>query len=663
MKSVPWPRLAALGVLMLSGIAFAGPLPAVAFAKPSSYESVRLSPDGRHLAISVRAGSQYSLLVLSLPDKKPVSGMRFAGNSTVGSIEWTSNRRLLIAMGYLQPGDDTATPSGELFAMNVDGSGRDYLFGWQGESNFGSRIASRATAERGFAEIEDPLPGDPEHALVTVITSNNTVRTADGRYYSRNFTPVYRMNVNSGKRTLVAEPPMRVPHRYFADARGQVRMVVGVGDDSYESRIYWRIEGGSWQPVPLGGEVEPLRVTRDGTRAYFLVSGKEESRCLMEWTFPTAPSGSTAPKSLFCRPVPELGTVYFSLDDRPYGYGAHTGAAMVLTDTTSAEARVTAALQAQFPGQIVYLADASFDHRKLLFFVYSDHNSGEYYLYDAVTGEASLFDAVQDWLDPEQMSSVRPIRYRARDGLDIQGFLTLPSGRDAKRLPLVVLPHGGPIGVRDIWAWQAEPQFLASRGYAVLQMNYRGSGGYGEAFEKRGFGEWGGKIIDDITDGARWAVAQGIADPARLCIVGASYGGYAALMSAVREPELYRCAVGLSGAYDLKLLVSDSDVSQRQSSRLFWQDSIGRTPEDLTRQSPVSHVSRLKSALMIVHGERDIRTPITQAKALRKALDAAGKPYEWHVEAEEGHSLMNVESLTRYYERLETFLARHIGTP
>lgn len=636
-----------------------GRIPAAYFARFPTYEAVRLSPDGRYLAASARVGEEFSLLVLSLPDKKLVSGLRFQHDQVVGHIEWTSNERILIAMARQEEADDAPALTGELFAMNADGSGKDYLFGWQGERVIGTRLAGKAVAEDGFAALEDPLPDDPDHALVTVITS--TQRTADGRYYSRNFTPLYRMDVHTGKRNKIAEPPMRTPHRYFADAAGRVHMVIGVGDDYYEPRTYWRLGEAAWQPVPVIAErLEPLRVSRDGRRAYFL-AGRSGQKCLVEWLLPKSVADNTKPLDLLCKPALDMATVYFTADDRPYGYAAGSGSAMTLTDKAPLEAQVMASLQAQFPDQIVSLADTSRSHNKLLFFVYSDRNSGEYYLYDAATGEASFFDAVQNWIDPEQMATVRRIEYTARDGLGIRGYLTLPSGREPKNLPMVVMPHGGPIGVRDSWGWDAEAQFLASRGYAVLQMNYRGSAGYGQDFEKRGYGEWGGKIIDDITDGARWAVKQGIADGKKLCIFGASYGGYAALMSAVREPELYRCAIGYAGVYDLNLLVKDSDVGNRASGRLFWEDSIGKTPEERARQSPINSLDKLKAAVMIVHGERDIRAPYTQAKALRKALEATGKPYEWLVEAEEGHGFYNESRRTGLYERVARFLDQNIG--
>ena len=364
---------------------------------------------------------------------------------------------------------------------------------------------------------------------------------------------------------------------------------------------------------------------------------------------------------MLCKPFSFLGNVYFSAADQPYGYDGGDQTGVVLIDKKPLEAQALALLQAQFQGQLVYPVNSTRKHDKLLYRVYSDRNSGEYYIFDAALQEASFFDAEQPWLDPDRMASVRRVRYAARDGLMIDGFLTLPPGKPDKNLPTVVLPHGGPIGVSDRWGWDADAQFLASRGYAVLQMNYRGSGGYGNAFEKKGFGEWGGKIIDDITDGVRWAVAQGVADGKRLCIFGASYGGYAALMSAVREPDLYRCAIGYAGAYDMNLLYSDAFATRKASGRLFWEDAIGITVEARRQQSPISYIDQLKAAVMIVHGEDDIITPLSQAKALRSALDARKKPYQWLVKSKEGHGFHNEDNRVELYDKLAAFLEQHIG--
>ena len=662
-------RLAAVLTLALSlfatqtqalpPLSMEGPLTARHFARPAAYQSVKMSPDGRILAVIAQMEGQSALLFLGLPDKNLFYGMRFQNGVVAGDVNWVSNERVLVSLAHQQEEGDAPAFTGELFGINANGSAQRYLFGGSRPSTIGTRLGG-PEPDKGAAYFEAALPDAPDFALVRVL--KNTVSTANGRYYDESFTPLSRINLNTGKRDEVAPSPVRTPQRYFADGKGRAFLVSGTSDSSYALQTFWRPGAGAWLPVPFKAVVlTPLRLSRDGTRAYFDAEYENGRECLLEWTLPAAATALSPPREVVCKPEPFLGTVYFDAADRPYGYHGGDATGVVLIDAKSADAQTLAALQEQFKGQLVYPAGASRAHDKLIYHVYSDRNSGEYYLFDAVKQDASYFDAAQTWIDPERMAVVKRIEYRARDGLLIKGYLTLPPGRGEQKLPMVVLPHGGPIGVQDQWGWDADAQFLASRGYAVLQMNYRGSSGRGEAFEKRGYGEWGGKIIDDITDGARWAVTSGVADAKRLCIVGTSYGGYAALMSAVREPELYRCAVGISGAYDLNLLVKDSDVSLRSSGRLAWQDQIGATPEVRARQSPVSYLPNLKAAVMIVHGEADIRTPFTQAKALRSALQSRKVEPEWLVKREEGHGFANEDNRTELYERLAAFLEKHIG--
>lgn len=633
-------------LLALPALSMEGPLTARHFARLPAYQSVTLSPDGRSVAVIARLDGEPALLFMSLPEKKLLYGMRFQEGMVAGDVDWVSNQRAVVSLAYQHEAGDLPTFTGELFVVHVNGNGNRKIFD--------------ESAAHGVAFVEATLPDSPDHILVRVL--KNTVMTSKGRYYEESFTPLSRLNTFSGKRDEVAPSPVRRPNRYFADGKGRAFLVTGTSDDSYSRQIFWRPAVGQWLPLPFKAAVlTPLKLAGDGTRAYFDAQYDTGRECLLEWTLPTAAGIANAPREVVCKPQPFLGTVYFDATDRPYGYHGGDDVGVVVINPQSPDAQTLTALQAQFTGQLVVPASASRAHDKLIYAVYSDRNSGEFYLFDVVTQEASFFDAIQNWIDPERMAVVKRIEYRARDGLLIKGYLTLPPGRGEQKLPMVVLPHGGPIGVQDQWGWDADAQFLASRGYAVLQMNYRGSGGRGEAFEKRGFGEWGGKIIDDITDGARWAVTSGVADGKRLCIFGASYGGYAALMSAVREPDLYRCAVGFAGAYDLNLLVKGSDVSLNGSGRLFWQDSMGATPEARALQSPITHLANLKAAVMIIHGEADIRTPFTQAKALRSALQARKIEPEWLVKREEGHGFRNEDNRVELYEKLAVFLQKHIG--
>jgi dipeptidyl aminopeptidase/acylaminoacyl peptidase len=226
------------------------------------------------------------------------------------------------------------------------------------------------------------------------------------------------------------------------------------------------------------------------------------------------------------------------------------------------------------------------------------------------------------------------------------------------------MPHGGPhSGIHDTWRWDHWAQFLASRGYAVLQPNFRGSGGYGYAFEHAGYHHWGTTMIDDITDGTRWAMEKGYVDGSRVCIFGASWGGYAALMSAVREPDLYRCAVGFAGVYDLKLQVSDSDTAESTMGRNYLADAVGTDDKTLAEQSPITYIERLKAPVLIIHGTADKRVPFSQAKRLRKALEQYHKPYEWMEKSGEEHGFYKDENNVEFLDRLAAFLGKNLGAP
>ncbi len=635
-------------------------IPTKDFARLATYEQLRLSPDGQHLAVSARGSDgHYSLLILKMPEKKAVSVLRFNGEASVGDIAWVSNQRIVVSIAQQDGTADAPRLTGELYGMNLDGSGKGYLFGYRGAHSSGTRIQAGNEAVSGFAKLVDPLVLEPDNALVMMTT--NTESTANGRHFSPNYTRLYRMNVYSGKLKEVASSPIRTPTSYYADNKGQARLVYGHGEDSAELQSFWKNDDHDWQPVLIpGGVPRPLSLTEDGKRAFFSVEKTATQRCLVELAIPA--TGVAVSKELLCKPLNEMARFYFTADGAPYAYQGVEDDGLVLIGAAPLEARVLASLQTQFKDQKVELLSRSRDSHRLLFVVYSDHYAGEYFLYDDDTKQAAFLDSNRLWLVPDQMADVRKVDYLTRDGLTIHAYLTLPPGRPAQNLPMVVLPHGGPIGVRNRWRWDADAQFLASRGYAVLQMNFRGSGGYGAQFEHKGYGEWGGKIIDDITDGARWAVTKGYADPQRLCIFGASYGGYAALMSAVREPNLYRCAVGYSGVYDLNLLVDDSDVVNRNSGRLFLQESMGKTQEARALQSPIHYLDKLKAAVMIVHGERDIRAPYSQAKALRAALKDRNKPFEWLVKSDEGHGFSNEDNRTELYDKLAAFLDRNIGT-
>jgi dipeptidyl aminopeptidase/acylaminoacyl peptidase len=260
------------------------------------------------------------------------------------------------------------------------------------------------------------------------------------------------------------------------------------------------------------------------------------------------------------------------------------------------------------------------------------------------------------------MAASEPVAVKARDGLPLHGYLTRPPGHDpAKQLPLVVFVHGGPYGIRDDWEFEPHVQMMASRGYAVLQVNYRGSGGYGHAFEVAGHREWGGRMQDDVTDATQWAVAQGVADPKRICIFGGSYGGYAALEGAVKEPDLYACSIGYVGVYDLRLMFTRGDIPQSSSGDNYLKNVLGEDESVLWDRSPVAHVDRLKAKVMLIVGGQDQRVPPVQGESMRIALNKAHIPYEWLYQRTEGHGFYDEKNTEDMFAKVIAFLDHNIG--
>jgi dipeptidyl aminopeptidase/acylaminoacyl peptidase len=285
---------------------------------------------------------------------------------------------------------------------------------------------------------------------------------------------------------------------------------------------------------------------------------------------------------------------------------------------------------------------------------------GTYYLYDRV--KSTMHPVVQpyDKIDPAQLAEVQAIHYRARDGLDIPAYLTFPRGRDPRKLPLIMLPHGGPFA-RDEWTYHPFVQFLANRGYAVLQPQFRGSTGYGKDFVARGYGEWGRKMQDDLDDGVDWLVASGKVDPKRVCIIGGSYGGYAALWGAIRNPERYRCAASFAGVTDIGAQLS-SNRRSFSATRYFkaWRTKVqGEGKIDLKTVSPLAQASRLKIPVLIAHGELDDTVSVKQGKQMVAALEANKADVTSVFYKDGGHDFSSSEDFADFLRRLEAFLAKN----
>ena len=306
--------------------------------------------------------------------------------------------------------------------------------------------------------------------------------------------------------------------------------------------------------------------------------------------------------------------------------------------------------------------------KRMLVFSYSDRSPGTVYLFDFRTRKLEFLIDSRPWIVPAQMAESRVVKFAARDELPLSALLTLPRGVPAKNLPLLVIAHGGPWVPGYSWGWDAEAQFFASRGYAVIQPNFRGTMGMGLKHLLASFKQWGLAMQDDMTDTALWAVKQGIADPKRMCIYGASYGGYAAMQALVKTPELFQCGINFVGVTDLQLFhsVTWSDISDSDFSRYLLPVMVGDADRDkaqLRATSPAQNADRIKMPVFMAYGGEDRRVPIIHGERMRDALDKLGKPYEWMVKSDEGHGYAKLENRVEFYSRFEAFLKKSLRRP
>lgn len=404
-----------------------------------------------------------------------------------------------------------------------------------------------------------------------------------------------------------------------------MRFAWGQKTDLVIETYYRAGEGDEWKLVrtsDVDGLAEyPLGFAPDNKTAYMLVQHKQGPDSVVAWNI-----DSNERKEVLrddnTDPYPvEINNVLL-------GVGLMDGLPrMAFFDEQSAIARLYRKLEKAFPGQAVTITSSTADGKLVMVKVWGDRNPGDLYIFDTVANKANYLDSFSNWIDPAALAGVKPISFKARDGLEIHGYLTSPVGGEARNAPLVLLVHGGPFGISDTWGFDREAQMLAAHGYAVLQVNFRGSGNHGHAFHEAGRREWGGKMQDDITDATRWAIQQGIADPARICLYGASYGGYASLMGVAKEPDLYRCAAGSIGVYDLPTFYTDDITQESKSGKAFVAEWVG--PKDtLAAVSPNRLASRIKAPVFLAAGGEDEIAPIQHTQMMEKALRAANVPVE-----------------------------------
>jgi dipeptidyl aminopeptidase/acylaminoacyl peptidase len=536
---------------------------------------------------------------------------------------------------------------GELFSSDINGKNQRTLFAYVPGS--GAQAAGRK--DRGFATVVGIVDHEPGKVLVDFTAWPESI--GDETLTSS----VYKVDAGSGNRQEIEQTKQTASFSF--DGRGRARLRTTTDGNDNPVLMYRPGAGEQWLPVPksiAGYGMDLLHVEADDNTAYATITDGGEPAQLYKIDL-----AKGARIRIAGRDDLSISTVLFAgRNGSPFGV-VYEGAkpSIQYFDPASEWAQLHASLMKAFPGQLVSLLDFTRDNGKVLIQTRGDRHPGAWHVYDRNARKLVLINEAMPWLKPEKLAPSMPFSFRSRDGLTLHGFLTAHPGGGQR--PMVVMPHGGPHGYYDTWSYDGDAQFLASRGYAVLQVNFRGSGGRGRGFMESGYREWGGRMQDDIADAVAWATTSGHADPARICTFGASYGGYAALMQPIRFPETYRCAIGYVGVYDLQVMKKEGDISDRQSGRRYLERVLGSDQAQLKAWSPAQNVDRIKVPVLLAQGSIDRRVPMDQFNALRKAFEKAGTPIETMVVQGEGHGFYKPENRAELYERIEAFLARNIG--
>ena len=618
------------------------------YLRQEAFADIKISPGGEYVAATVPIEAGTALAIYRIADMKMVGTFRPPRNNHAHTFDWVSNERLLVGMAQKLGVLDRPAPTGELFGINANGKGGELLVGYRtAETGLGTNIKVKP-AGMVAAFLTDELKDDDRNVLVAVTPFTDNAATQ-----------IERMDVSTGRRNAVARAPI-AQAAFTTDARGEVRFAYGVGPDQ-KKKLYYRA-GASSEWVLLHDEAlnprneAAIGFSADGRLAYLQVEQAEGPDVIVSWD-PQSNERRTVlrdeiadPARIIHRPGTQVpvGALFMGTTPRTRFF-----------DETSEDARLYRSLETAL-GAPVYITSSTRNGSTVLVESWSGRNPGDFYLYDTLGKRARHLISRSDWIDPAQSADVRAITLQARDGRPLHGFLTVPPGVPMRALPMVVVPHGGPIGVLDDGTYSTETQMLAAAGYAVLQVNFRGSAGYGRAHAQAARKQWGAAMQDDVTDATRWAIEQGIADRERICIYGASYGAYAALMGTVREPGLYRCAAGYVGIYDLPLMYARGDIQSDESGLIYLREWLGR-PKDLVERSPVNLAAQVGVPVLLAAGREDQRAPVVHTERMEAALKQAGTPVQALYYKNEGHGLYNLANQRDYYGHLLAFLSRSLG--
>jgi len=638
---------AALASTFAVSTASADPLPVETLFRKPQYFGARLSPSGRYLAAIVNVAGRMDVAILDLDTMK--SSVLHAGDGDMVNVIWQSDERLIVSAGDLnRAGSDRPVVSG-MWAVNRNG---DYA------KPIGGSLVAR---QLGGTAVARPAGG----IILRVFKGTDDI-LFETRSHARSerSTDLYRLDTRLDHSELLSFDSPGLVSEWVTDFDGKPR--AAVTDDVRTDQSAWYVRKGAdspWQQVEHGVvnglTSEPMEFSPDGKTLYVNARRGGDRDAVYEYAVDTGkwsgPVISHPNRDIVGRFIVDydakklLGFSY--ANDRP---------SVAWFDKEYAD--VQASVDKALPDTINYLQH---EGKRWIVTAESDRNPGDVYLLERDTMKMSKLFSYRPWIDPAQMASSRWVRYKARDGLTIPALVTEPKDRNGKPVPLVVDIHGGPYVEAANNFYDTEVQFFASRGYAVIRPQFRGTEGFGRAFFEAGFRQWGDRMQDDLEDGVKWAVAEGIADPARVCYYGGSYGGYAAIWETIRNPKSIACAVALAAPTSIEYLFDNAqtDVSYLADHSSELAREIGdpaKERERFRRVSPLQHADKVDAPLFLVYGTADVRVPFVHGQDFKSALDKYGKSYEWETYASEMHGLALDANVFDYYHHVDRFMARYL---
>ncbi len=632
----------ALLTLFASQNVFAEKLPLETFFKNPQFAGFQVSPNGKELAVRAPVSGRMNVVILDLATRKP-RAITAVTSQDVSGFMWANNNRILFFM------DKDGSESFGIFAVNTDGTKARTLV-----EPLEAQIKGGKSRVR-IVSVLDSLDDEPEWILV----SSNERRAA--------YPDVFKMNIMTGKTRIVQRNPGNIVG-WFTDWDGNV---VGAGftEDLESGFMLLRdAEKNDWETITRvrfdQPSFSPAGITGDGENGYVISNltsdgQKRDKAGLYKYNFKTKTMGELVFEhdEIDC-----CGLIQNKKKRDMIGVTYTVGKPEVIY-TDERWKGIMNAINTALPDTVN--AITSIDDSETIGVVVASNSTqpSKYYLYDFKEKTLEWLADSRPWLEPEQMAKMQPFDFKARDGRKLHGYLTVPNGSDGKNLPLVINPHGGP-WARNFWGYNPETQFLANRGYAVIQVNFRGSTGFGMDHLQSSWKQWGQAMQNDVTDAVQWAIDQGLADRERICIYGGSYGGYATMAGLTYTPELYKCGINYVGVTDLPLLFKTAPDSWAAAEEQMWV-MVGNPKtekEFLEEWSPSNHADKIKAPVFMAYGLQDPRVNIKHARVMEDGMKKAGVKYELMVKKDEGHGFRKEENRYDFYGRMESFLAENLGS-